>query len=137
VGLARDHVHLAIRERTRAVELVGRDDHRPAVRRCGPEDGVEHLAALGVQAGVRLVEQQQPRVAREGDGEREPAALPGGQTTVRDTGEALEPEVIAPAFALDDFEMEDLPEDGEIITNRTYDELKLDRMSKRSRGAAR
>ena len=55
-------------------------------------DLVEHLATLGVEPGVRLVEQEQPRIARQRDRDREAAALTRRQPAVHDVGLAVEPE---------------------------------------------
>ena len=65
------------------VELVRGQQHGAALGGGGGDDLVEHLAAVGVETGVRLVEQEEPGLADEGDGEREPAALAGGEPAVR------------------------------------------------------
>ena len=75
---------LAGRELPGEVELVRRDQHRAAFGGRGAHDLVEHDAALLVETGVRLVEQQQPRVARERDRERDPAPLALREPAVRD-----------------------------------------------------
>jgi hypothetical protein len=43
-------------------------------------------------------------------------------------GEVLEPECVAPYFEAEDFEQDRIPDDGQVITDRTYDELKAERM---------
>lgn len=43
-------------------------------------------------------------------------------------GEVLEPECVAPYFEPDDFEEGRIPDDGDVITDRSYEELKAERM---------
>ena len=57
-------------------------------------DLLEHLAPVLVETGVRLVEQQQARLARERVGERQPPALSLRQPTVRDVRDALQPDAL-------------------------------------------
>jgi hypothetical protein len=45
-------------------------------------------------------------------------------------GAVIEPDVIAPPFDADDFGTEVIPADGQIITDRPYDRLKHERMSR-------
>jgi hypothetical protein len=40
------------------------------------------------------------------------------------SGEVLEPEVCAPHFTVEDYELDRVPDDGEIISHLTYDEVK-------------
>jgi hypothetical protein len=40
------------------------------------------------------------------------------------SGEVLEPEGLAPPFSGDDYDFGRIPEDGQVITDRSYDELK-------------
>ena len=85
-----DDAHLAGRELACEVELVRREQHRAAVGRRGAHDVVEHVAALLVEPGVRLVEQEQARLARERDSRATtPPALPLRQPAVRDVGDAV------------------------------------------------
>ncbi|HMV47459.1 MAG TPA: hypothetical protein PLD20_28605 [Blastocatellia bacterium] len=46
-------------------------------------------------------------------------------------GTVLEPEVLAPPFSEKDFREDRVPEDGQIITDRTYDALKQERLQQR------
>ena len=74
-------------QRAGPLELVtGDDDRRPRRRRLA-EQGVELVAALGVEAGVRLVEQ--PQLGATGDEARQRGAAPlaGRQRADRDVGE--------------------------------------------------
>lgn len=43
-------------------------------------------------------------------------------------GEVLEPECVAPYFEAEDFKAGLIPEDGDVITDRTYEEIKAERM---------
>ena len=43
-------------------------------------------------------------------------------------GVALEPEVLAPSFDVDDFGSDRIPSDGQVIKTGTYDELKAERL---------
>ena len=49
-------------------------------------------------------------------------------------GRVLEPEVVTPPFAEEDFRNKALPKDGDIITSATYDEVKKDRLEQRRLG---
>ena len=71
VHLTGGDADLAGREAAGEVELVRREQHRAALGRRGAHDLVEHVAALLVETGVRLVEQEQARIARERDRERQ------------------------------------------------------------------
>jgi hypothetical protein len=44
-------------------------------------------------------------------------------------GPVLEPEVLAPSFTAADYDGDRTPEDGQLITDRTYDEVKRERLS--------
>jgi hypothetical protein len=44
-------------------------------------------------------------------------------------GTILEPEVFAPPFDANDFGTDAIPEDGQVITDRSYDRLKHERMA--------
>ena len=83
----RDDRDLAGREPPRQIDLVRRERTVRPSAAAFAEHFVDHRATLGVESGVRLVEQQQPRVACERDGEREAAALSLRQPAVRDAGE--------------------------------------------------
>ena len=84
MGDAAGEDDLAPGESAGPVELVGGEDHGAVLVGGGGHHGVEHGAAGGVEAGVRLVEEEEPRVARQSHGEREPAALARGEAAVRD-----------------------------------------------------
>ena len=86
MGDAAGEDDLAAGEGAGPVELVRGEEDGAVLAGGGGDHGVEHGAALGVEAGVGLVEEQEPRVAREGDGEREPAALARRQPAVHDVG---------------------------------------------------
>lgn len=43
-------------------------------------------------------------------------------------GLVIEPEVVVPAFSADDFGTDRIPEDGHVITDRTFGELKSERL---------
>ena len=73
--LAGGEPHLARRQLAREVELVRREQHRSPFGGRGAHDLVEHEAALLVETGVRFVEEQEARVARQRDRQRDPAAL--------------------------------------------------------------
>ncbi len=62
---------------------MGGEQHSAAVRRRGPHDLFEDGAAVLVESGVRLVEEQQPGPAGERDREREAAPLALRQPAVR------------------------------------------------------
>lgn len=47
-------------------------------------------------------------------------------------GEVIEPEMVVPPFNEDDFRKDRVPEDGQIITHRTYDDFKQERLHRRS-----
>ena len=79
----------AVGERSRvAVELVRCDQHGSAFGGRGAHDLVEHGSALGVEPGVRLVEEQEPGIARPRHRQREATPLPGGQAPVHDVARA-------------------------------------------------
>jgi hypothetical protein len=44
------------------------------------------------------------------------------------TGSVIEPEVVAPAFDTDDFGTNRIPEDGQVIANRMFEQLKDERL---------
>ena len=94
MGLARAQHDLAPGEGPGPVELVRREQDGPPLGRRAREDAVEHLASLGVESGVRFVEQQQAGLACDGDGEGEPAALTGGEAGVGHVGEPGEPQLL-------------------------------------------
>ena len=74
LDLAGDDVDGARRQRAGTFELVaGNDDRRPRRRRL-TEHGVELVTTLGVEAGVRLVEQ--PQLGATGDDARQGGAPP-------------------------------------------------------------
>jgi hypothetical protein len=56
----------------------------------------------------------------------------GGVIGLRCRGAALEPELILPSFDASEQESGKLLKDGEIITSRTYEDLKLSRIGRRS-----
>ncbi len=82
-----------------AVELVGRDHDRPPLPRRGGDEEVELRPVDLVEAGVGLVEQEELRVAVEGDGEGQAAALTRGQAAVPDVFEAVSPKRASAAVA--------------------------------------
>ena len=43
-------------------------------------------------------------------------------------GSVIEPEVVAPAFDTDDFGTNRIPEDGQVIANKTFEQLKNERL---------
>ena len=92
VGDAAGEDDLAAGEGAGPVELVRGQDDGAALGGGGGDHRVEHGAAGGVEAGVGLVEEQEPRVAREHDGEREPASLPRREATVHDVGLRRQPD---------------------------------------------
>jgi hypothetical protein len=49
-------------------------------------------------------------------------------------GAVLEPEVLAPAFATDDFGSDRIPSDGQVIKTQNYDQLKAERLKGSSHG---
>ncbi len=55
----------------------------------------------------------------------------GNGVDIECRGRVLEPEVITPQFAEDDFGNNALPKDGDIISQYTYDELKKARLEQR------
>ena len=65
------------------LELVRREQHRAPFGRRRGEHRVDDRAAFGVEAGVRLVEQQQLRIAGERDREREAPPLTLREAAVR------------------------------------------------------
>ena len=73
---------------------MGHQHHGPTFARGLTQERVEHLTPVGVEPGMRLVKQQETRLACDPHGEREPPALPGRESTVRNVGEWLEPEPI-------------------------------------------
>ena len=80
---------MAASERAGSIELVARKDDRGAGGGGFDHEGVEQVAAGGIEAGVRLVEQPQLGVAHEHGRQRRPAALPGRQPPHGDGAEAL------------------------------------------------
>jgi len=48
-------------------------------------------------------------------------------------GSVIEPEVVAPAFDTDDFGTNRIPEDGQVIANRTFEQLKDERLKHSSK----
>ena len=62
-GLAAGDRDLAGDHRPGVLELVRGHEDGAALGRRGPHHGVEHLTALGVEPGMRFVEEQEPRVA--------------------------------------------------------------------------
>ena len=87
----REH-DLAVGEWPRVLELVRREQHGTTVARRTPDDLVERRAALLVEPGVGLVEQQERRLAREREAEREPASLTCREPSVEDVAHGGEPE---------------------------------------------
>jgi hypothetical protein len=47
-------------------------------------------------------------------------------------GDVLQPEVVAPPFSPLDYKQRAIPADGQVITDRTYDEIKAQRTSSRT-----
>lgn len=48
------------------------------------------------------------------------------------TGSVIEPEVLAPVFDTDDFGTDRIPSDGQIITDRSFEDLKARRLKRAS-----
>jgi hypothetical protein len=53
----------------------------------------------------------------------------GHLVDIRCEGPALEPEILAPADTMDDFENERYPEDQTVVRDKSYDELKAERVA--------
>jgi len=53
----------------------------------------------------------------------------GMLTGIECGGSLLEPEVVAPPFSKEDWKADRIPMDGDLITSKTYEELKADRMA--------
>jgi hypothetical protein len=85
---------LAACERPRPVELVRRQHDGPPIRSRSRDQIVEYGAAFGIETRMGLVEEKEPRSPGERDGERQTAALTGGEPGVADVGEAREPDSI-------------------------------------------
>ena len=85
----REH-DLAVRQRAGPVELVRGEQHRAALFGRGPQDRVEDGAAGLVEPSVRLVEEQEPWIARPRHAQSEPAALPRRQLPVSDVAGCFE-----------------------------------------------
>ncbi len=79
-----------MRERARAIELVRRDQDGAALSRRGAHDVVEHLASVGVETRMGLVEEEETRIARPRDRESEPTALAGRELAVQNISRAAE-----------------------------------------------
>lgn len=94
MGLAAREDDLPRGERSDTVELMGREEHSATVAGCVRELLVEHSPAFGVEPGMRFVEQQEPRVASEGNREREAPPLPGREASVPHVGEARQPDPV-------------------------------------------
>ena len=73
-------------------EVVGRQDDRGADRGHLVDEVEDALLAGQVEAGDRLVEQQQVRLRREGLGHQHPLALPPGQIAERTLAQRLDVE---------------------------------------------
>ena len=73
--------------RTRSSSCDAMSTVLPSVGR-GAHDLVEHGATLGVEPGVRLVEEQEPGIARPRHRQREATPLPGRQAPVHDVASA-------------------------------------------------
>jgi len=43
-------------------------------------------------------------------------------------GSVIEPEIVAPTFDTDDFGTNRIPEDGQVIANKTFEQLKNERL---------
>src|ERR1700710_864191 len=72
-----------------ALGVVGDDDAGPAA--AGADQAAGQLAALGVEVGVGLVEQQQLRLGRDAGADPQPLAHPGGKLDDPLVGAALHP----------------------------------------------
>jgi sortase A len=83
---------LACGQRARPFHFVGHEHDGAPLGRSGRDHGVEYLASLGVETRVWLVEQQEARLARQGNGQREALALPGREPGVGDGGDAAQAE---------------------------------------------
>ena len=73
------------------LEVVRREQHRPALLGVAPDGGPEGTAALDVHAGGRLVEEQQRRVRQQRHREPQPLLLTAralGHLAVGDAGDA-------------------------------------------------
>src|SRR6478609_890754 len=95
-GRDRDPVghHQGVREAGRDLLDVMRDEHdgrRPRLPGESGEVGDEGLAGAQVEAGRRLVEQEEVRVRHQGAGDRCPPPLARGQRAVRVVRHPLEP----------------------------------------------
>jgi hypothetical protein len=53
----------------------------------------------------------------------------GHLVDIRCEGPALEPEILVPAYTMDDFENERYPEDQTVLRDKSYDELKAERVA--------
>jgi sortase A len=71
------------------LELVAGEEDGGAVGRGVPDEAVEEVASGGVEPGVGLVEEPEPDVPAEEDGERAAAALAGGEAADGDVADAL------------------------------------------------
>ena len=73
-------------------EIVRGHHHLDAARGDGAHDVLDRLGGGGIEAGGRLVEKQQRRIARQRARERQPLLLAAGQPPRRPAFEAAEPD---------------------------------------------
>ncbi len=79
-----------VAEVVRLFHVVRRQQDRPALGLDGPEQLPEVVAGLRIEAGRRLVEEQDARVVGEGDREQQALHLPAGELAVVAVGDLLE-----------------------------------------------
>ena len=72
---------------------MGHEQHRPAFAAAAAQQLVEEIAAAGVEAGVGLVEQQEPGAPGQSHCEPRPALLAGRQPSERHTGQPAQAEL--------------------------------------------
>ncbi len=94
MGLAGGQDNFARRQRTGSFQLVGGQHDRLALSRCTREDRVEHRATFGVEASVRLVEEEQAGTPGERNRQGQTSALTGGELAVDNITQRPEPEMV-------------------------------------------